>query len=110
MNGKGGTMQMLPSRGWWNSKQYDEYAEEGFRIPISKANLVPWHWKGLRGEMVTAALISGLVLFAYVHAWKAGIVVPLLILVIAKALHQWHPYWIEILVRLLCQPEGFQDS
>lgn len=102
-------MKGLPSRGWWNSKQYDEQEGE-FRIPLSKANLTPWHWKGLRGEMVTLAFGSAFVLLVYVHSWKAALLVPLLILCVAKALHQWHPFWIEILVRLLTQPEGFQDS
>ncbi len=103
-------MMGFSSRGWWNSKQYDEHAESEYRIPISKANLTPWHWKGLRGEMVTLAFVSGFVLLVYVHAWKAAIVVPVLILCVAKALHQWHPFWIEVLVRLLTQPEGYQDS
>lgn len=103
-------MMPMSSRGWWNSKQYDDHSDGDFRIPVSKANLLPWHWKGLRGEMVTAACVSAFVLIVYVHAWKAGIVVPVLILCLAKALHNWHPYWIEILVRLLVQPEGFQDS
>ena len=102
-------MKGLPSRGWWNSKQYDE-PEGEYRIPLSKANLTPWHWKGLRGEMVTFAFGSAFVLLVYVHSWKAALVVPLLILCVAKALHQWHPFWIELLVRLLTQPEGFQDS
>src|SRR4051812_39435501 len=103
-------MMGLSSRGWWNSKQYDEPADGEYRIPISKANLTPWHWKGLRGEMVTLAFSSGFILLVYVHAWKAAFVVPVLILCVAKALHQWHPFWIELLVRLLSQPEGFQDS
>jgi hypothetical protein len=103
-------MQMLPTRGWWNQRQYDEQAENEYRIPISKANLTPWHWKGLRGEMVTIAFGSAFFLLVYVHAWKAALVVPILILCIAKMLHQWHPFWIEILVRLLVQPEGYQDS
>lgn len=103
-------MMGFASRGWWNQKQYEEHAEDEYRIPISKANLTPWHWNGLRGEMVTLAFGSFLFLLIYLHAWKAAIVVPLLILCVAKALHKWHPFWIEILVRLLCQPEGFQDS
>jgi len=64
----------------------------------------------LRGEMVTLAFGVGFVLLVYVHAWKAAFLVPIAILYIAKQLHNWHPYWIEIVVRLLTQPEGFQDS
>lgn len=97
-------------RGWWNVSQYNEPDQDEYRIPISKANLTPWHWKGLRGEMVTVAFGTCFILLVYVHAWKAAIVAPILILLIAKMLHNWHPFWIEMLVRLLTQPEGFQDS
>lgn len=103
-------MKMFSQRGWWNQRQYGDESEAEFRIPISKANLLPWHWNGLRGEMVTTAIVSCFVLLVYVQTWKAAIIVPVLVLCVAKALHQWHPYWIEVVVRLLTQPEGFQDS
>lgn len=99
---------LLPRGGRTQTHPPDEAGE--FRIPISRANLTPWHWNGLRGEMVTLALGTGFVLLVYVQAWKAALIVPFLILYIAKRLHAWHPFWIEIVVRLLVQPEGHQDS
>jgi hypothetical protein len=104
-------MKYFSQRGWWSQRQYDDpQSDSDYRIPISKANLLPWHWNGLRGEMVTAAFVSCIILLVYVHTWKAAVVVPVLILCVAKALHAWHAFWIEILVRLLTQPEGYQDS
>lgn len=97
------------SHGWWKRKQFEEREDE-FRIPISKANLVPWHWGGIRGEVVTLAVITAIILLGIVHTFYAGLIVPFLIICVGKALHTWHPYWLEILVRLICQPEGFQDS
>ncbi len=97
--------------GWWHSRQYAESdSDADYRIPINRTGLTPWHWGGLRGEMVTIALISCFVLLVYVRWWEAAIVVPLLILLVAKKLHMWHPYWVELLVRLMITPAGFQDS
>ncbi len=97
--------------GWWNSRQYNEAeAEDDFRIPINRTGLTPWQWGGLRGEMVALALVFGFVMLIYFHWWEAALIGPLVILIVAKRLHKWHPFWIELFVRLLIQPAGFQDS
>lgn len=81
-----------------------------FRVYVNPVGLTPWMWGGIRGEVFVGFIALLIVLGGMFHWYWAALGVSVTWLLIGWWLSQWHPYWPEMVLRLLVQPIGFLDT
>ena len=106
---------MNPAAAWFRSllsrsQRQDGESDHQFRIYVNPVGLTPWMWKGIRGEVYAVFIGLLIVLGGMLHWYYAAAIVSPLWLMFGAWLSRRHPFWPEILVRLVVQPIGFLDS